>query len=83
MTEQQKKDLIEEANRRFPSGCSYYTLSGNGESTRELYKEVNNEGAYWYSPTSIAIGPGKGLVYCHGNWAKRTDIKESSEYSIF
>ena len=56
--------LLAEAERRFPSGCSYTDEVGC------TYKNVKYEKAFWFDreTRSIALASGQGLVYRDGRW---------------
>jgi len=70
MTITEKQELLAEAERRFPSGCSYKARNGTGEICQFINENVEYTEAYWHFTDSIALKPGAGLVYNAGKWAE-------------
>lgn len=66
MNQECKDALLEEATKRFPSGCSYRSTSG-----RDRYNVYGTP--VWWTQNSIALKAGKGLIYDNGVWATRID----------
>lgn len=65
-----KEELLKEAKRRYPDGCTYKGLNLKEEANGEVHT-VFKSNPYWYKErTSISLEEFKGVVYANGKWAE-------------
>lgn len=65
-----KDELLEEARRRFPAGCTYKTTDGG------TYINLTPSQPYWWNKVGIALEEGCGLVYKNGLWGELVKVVE-------
>lgn len=69
MTQEEKDNLLEEAKRRYPVGCTYISLNINGDPNG-LKWTPTKVSPFWFDNRRIAVQECQGIVYSNGKWAE-------------
>lgn len=77
------QELIQEAKRRYPSGCSYIHAGGE-KCDSNIFKNIyyNDNDVFQTNDSTIALSKGMGLVYDDGKWAILVDKNGNEIHTI-